>query len=75
MTYDLDEVMHRRISSAVEFTKPDHLIREEIGKTLIPPKVDIDESVSFTLVAQKYELTDGLIKTAWLHAVGLVMGM
>lgn len=71
--YDLDEAMHRRISLAVEFKKPDHLIREEIWKTLKPPKVEIDESVSFTLLAQKYELTGGLIKNAWLQAVGIMV--
>jgi hypothetical protein len=28
--YDLDEAMHRRITLAIEFTKPDHLLRERI---------------------------------------------
>ena len=71
---DLDEAMHRRISLAVEFRKPDHILREEIWKTLMPPKVPLNgDTIDFGLLARKYELTGGLIKNAWLQSIGLMV--
>lgn len=72
--YDLDEAMHRRISLAVEFRKPDHILREEIWRTLMPPKAPLDSDVvDFGLLARKYELTGGLIKNAWLQSISLMV--
>lgn len=72
--HDLDEAMHRRISLAVEFRKPDHILREEIWKTLMPPEVPLDrDEVDFGLLARKYELTGGLIKNVWLQSISLMV--
>lgn len=71
--YDLDEAMHRRISLAVEFRKPDHIMRKEIWESLRPPKLPLDENVNLGLLAQKFELTGGLIKNAWLQSVSLMI--
>mmetsp|Transcript_4026 Transcript_4026/g.7416 ORF Transcript_4026/g.7416 Transcript_4026/m.7416 type:complete len:188 (-) Transcript_4026:993-1556(-) len=62
--HDLDEAMHRRISLAIEFRKPDHIMQEEVWKTLQPPKVALEDDINFGLIAKKYELTGGLIKNA-----------
>jgi SpoVK/Ycf46/Vps4 family AAA+-type ATPase len=58
------EAMHRRISLAIEFRKPDHIMQEEVWKTLQPPKVALEDDINFGLIAKKYELTGGLIKNA-----------
>jgi SpoVK/Ycf46/Vps4 family AAA+-type ATPase len=54
---DLDDALHRRISLAVEFKKPDHIMREEIWKKLRPPKAPLEDDIDFGLLAQKYELS------------------
>lgn len=71
--HDLDEAMHRRISLAIEFRKPDHIMREKIWKTLQPPKVPLEDDIQFGMIAKKYELTGGLIKNAWLQSLGLMV--
>jgi SpoVK/Ycf46/Vps4 family AAA+-type ATPase len=71
--HDLDEAMHRRISLAIEFRKPDHIMREKIWRTLQPPKVPLEDDIQFGMIAKKYELTGGLIKNAWLQSVGLMV--
>ena len=71
--YDLDEAMHRRISLAIEFRKPDHILREKIWETLQPPKLPVDDDISFGVLARKFELTGGLIKNAWLQSVSLMV--
>lgn len=66
---DLDEAMFRRVSLAVEFKRPDHILREKIWKTLQPPKLELADDVDFLELAQKYELPGGFIKNAWLTSV------
>jgi SpoVK/Ycf46/Vps4 family AAA+-type ATPase len=67
---DIDEAMHRRITLAVEFHKPDRFAREQIWKNLHPPKLQLDDNVNLCELARKYELTGGHIKNAWLSAIG-----
>lgn len=57
--FDLDEAMHRRISLAVEFRKPDHILREQIWQSLRPPKLPLAEDIDYQVLAQNYELTGG----------------
>lgn len=71
---ELDEAMFRRINLAVEFKKPDHLLREKIWERLKPEALDLSEDVSFRKLARKYELTGGLIKNVWLSSISLMMG-
>eukprot|EP00736_Rhodelphis_marinus_P011452 Rmarinus@m.20401 len=67
--HDLDEAMHRRVTLAIEFSKPDHLLREKIWKALLPPKLKLDDDVDFAELALKFELTGGFIKNAMLTAI------
>lgn len=67
---DIDEAMHRRITLAVEFHKPDRFAREQIWKNLHPPKLQLDDNVNICELARKFELTGGHIKNAWLSAIG-----
>jgi SpoVK/Ycf46/Vps4 family AAA+-type ATPase len=71
--YDLDEAMHRRISLAVEFRKPDRIMREQIWKALKPPQLPIEDNVDFTLLASKFELVGGTVKNAWLQSIHLMI--
>ena len=50
---DLDEAMHRRITLAIEFTKPDLLLRERIWRSMAPPKLPLADDVDFMLLARK----------------------
>ena len=44
--YDLDEAMHRRIMLAIEFRKPDHLLRRSIWESHIPELMPLAENVN-----------------------------
>jgi len=70
---DLDEAMHRRITLAIEFTKPDLLLRERIWRSMAPPKLPLGDDVDFMLLARKYELQGGFIKNAWLSALSIAV--
>jgi len=70
---DLDEAMHRRITLAIEFSKPDLLLRERIWRELRPPKLQLKDDVDFMALARKYELPGGFIKNAWLSALSLAV--
>jgi len=67
--FDLDEAMHRRITLAVEFRQPDHLLRDQIWKAHIPPDAKFDEKIDWKYLSIKYELTGGFIKNAILAAL------
>jgi len=71
---EIDEAMHRRITLAVEFTKPDHLLREQIWTGQRPPRLSLAADVDIPALARKYELTGGYIKNAWLAAIGFAVG-
>jgi len=68
---DLDEAMHRRISLAIEFKKPDHIMREQIWKAAMPASLPVEKDINFAYLAKKYELVGGTVKNAWLQAIYL----
>ena len=43
--FDLDEAMHRRITIALEFRQPDHLLRKAIWESHIPADMKMAENV------------------------------
>jgi len=65
--------MHRRITLAIEFTKPDLLLRERIWRSMAPPKLSLADDVDFMALARKYELPGGFIKNAWITALSLAV--
>lgn len=69
----LDDAMYRRISLAVEFRKPDLILREKIWETLRPEKLNVDKDVDYKELARKFELSGGFIKNVWLSAVSLMV--
>ncbi|GLC47982.1 hypothetical protein PLESTB_000046300 [Pleodorina starrii] len=62
--HDIDEAMHRRITMAFEFRRPDHLQRLEIWKKQLPPACKLETDVNLPALALKYELSGGYIKNA-----------
>ncbi|MES1907491.1 MAG: hypothetical protein MHM6MM_000601 [Cercozoa sp. M6MM] len=70
---DLDEAMHRRITLSVQFRQPDHLLRKQIWKTLMPPKLQLADDVDLEFLAKKFELTGGFIKNALLSALSFAV--
>jgi len=70
---DLDEAMHRRVTLATEFKRPDLILREKIWKTLAPEKLPLDDKIDFGELARRYELAGGFIKNAWLSSISLMI--
>ncbi|GFR47899.1 hypothetical protein Agub_g9646, partial [Astrephomene gubernaculifera] len=62
--HDIDEAMHRRITMAFEFRRPDHLQRLEIWRKQLPPACRLEPDVNLPALALKYELSGGYIKNA-----------
>lgn len=68
--YDLDEAMHRRITTVVEYRAPDHAMRKQIWTTLLETtKIPVETDIDLDAIAVKYELTGGFIKNAVLSAL------
>lgn len=73
LAHELDEAMHRRISLSVEFQKPDHLMREKMWRSIMPPKLLVDDDVNYGLLARRYELVGGTVKNAWVQSIGIMI--
>jgi SpoVK/Ycf46/Vps4 family AAA+-type ATPase len=66
---DLDEAMHRRITSVYEFKAPDHCQRRMIWQSYASSSVPLHPDIPWDSIALKYELTGGFIKNAVLSAL------
>jgi hypothetical protein len=66
---DLDEAMHRRITSVYEFKAPDHCQRRKIWQSYASSSVPLHPDIPWDSIALKYELTGGFIKNAVLSAL------
>ncbi|XP_065889621.1 uncharacterized protein [Dysidea avara] len=71
--FDLDEAMHRRITIALEFRQPDHLLRKAIWESHIPAEMKMAEDVDLHALSLRYELTGGFIKNAILSALSIAV--
>lgn len=72
--YDLDEAMHRRITSSFEFKPPNHLQRERIWDThTAKAGVPLAGAIDWAEIAIRYELAGGYIKNAVLSALLLAI--
>ncbi|RME80202.1 MAG: AAA family ATPase, partial [Planctomycetota bacterium] len=69
----IDEAMNRRITLAIEFPKPDYLLRKEIWKNHLPEKIKLADDVNIDSLALRYELTGGLIKNAIITALSFAV--
>lgn len=65
----LDEALDRRLLVRVGFPKPDRAARREIWRWHLPPETPLAADVDLDALADRYELTGGLIKNAVLMAV------
>ena len=73
--FDLDEAMHRRITSVVEFKSPDHIQRRAIWQIMIQSNgVRVEDGIDWEQVALKYELSGGFIKNAVMSAMLQALG-
>ena len=71
---DIDNAMHRRITLAVEFNPPSHILREQIWAAHVPKNVNLADDVNLKTIARDYELSGGFIKNAMLQALSLAVG-
>lgn len=71
--FDLDEAMHRRITIALEFRQPDHLLRKAIWESHIPAEMKMSKDVDLNELSLRYELTGGFIKNAILSALSIAV--
>lgn len=85
--FDLDEAMHRRVTIAIEFQKPDPILRgpfinswhrssstsERIWVANVPKALRLAADVDFRYLAMQFELTGGFIKNALLSALSMAV--
>lgn len=65
----LDEALARRVVAAIEFRPPTTKARAEIWKKHLPERVPLSSEVNIDALAERFELSGGLIKNAVLAAV------
>ncbi len=65
----LDEALERRILIKVEFPEPDRVARRNIWAKHLPDEAPIADDVDLQALADRFEMTGGLIKNAVLTAV------
>jgi SpoVK/Ycf46/Vps4 family AAA+-type ATPase len=65
----LDDAMHRRITLAMPFEKPDTELRHRIWEHMMPERTKLAGDVKLEPLARRYSLTGGLIKNAALVAL------
>lgn len=64
----IDEAFRRRIKFRVVFPAPDHTMRAELWRKMIPNEAQRDGVLDFAALAHDYELSGGHIKNAALRA-------
>ena len=69
----IDAAMMRRITLAVEFPPPSHLLRAKIFRLHVPRNVQFADDVDFDALALEFELNGGFIKNAMLQALSLAV--
>eukprot|EP00667_Euglena_gracilis_P001253 EG_transcript_1254 len=69
----MDEAMQRRITLAIEFKNPDHMMRRDIWAKHLPSGVPVSSDVDYDALALDYELSGGLIKNAVLSALSMAV--
>lgn len=65
----LDEALERRILIKVEFPEPDRVARRDIWDKHLPDEAPVADEVDLQRLADRFEMTGGLIKNAVLTAV------
>lgn len=65
---DLDRALDRRISLKVTFDMPMSEERKLIWQSILPKEAPLDSKIDFGYLADKYEISGGVIKNAILHA-------
>lgn len=70
---DMDVAMRRRILHTLTFEVPGVLAREQIWRAHITRKTQIMGQINFHYLAEKYELTGGLIKNSVLLAAAMAV--
>ncbi len=64
----LDEALARRIQFKIDFPMPDLEQRIKLWKRLIPPAAPVHPNISFTALAEYFEMSGGHIKNAIFRA-------
>ncbi len=63
MKSNIDEAFLRRLHHVVEFPAPDLAARERIWSITFPPEAPVDADVDVQVLAEKFELSGGAIKS------------
>lgn len=70
---DMDLAMRRRILHTLTFEVPGAAAREQIWRAHITPKTQMVGTIDFRYLAEKYDLTGGLIKNSVLLAAAMAV--
>ncbi len=68
VSHHLDEAFARRMSQRVEFSVPDSGLRHRLWRSSIPSSAPIAAGDDLRLIAERFELAGGAIRTAALNA-------
>lgn len=68
---NLDGALFRRIKHAIRFDLPDAKLREQLWRSLIPPRAPLAPDVDFRRIAEKYAVSGAVIKKAIFTAAGI----
>jgi adenylate kinase family enzyme len=68
---NMDDAFSRRLHYVVEFPEPDARARERIWRVSVPDEAPLHSDVDFAILARRFELPGGAIKSAVLGAAFL----
>jgi len=68
VSHHLDEAFARRMSQRVEFAVPDAALRRELWRRSMPAAAPLADPADLGVVADRFELAGGAIRTAALNA-------
>ncbi len=64
----IDAALQRRLNFRIRFPAPEPSERELLWRALLPPATEIVDSIDFTALAERFEMTGGYIKNAIVRA-------
>lgn len=65
---NIDDAFMRRITYIIHFPAPDRECRLELWKSMFPSEAPLDKSVDFHFLAERFEMTGAMIRSAALSS-------
>ena len=65
---NFDSAFRRRISDIIDFPLPDAGLRRKMWQSMIPEKLPVSEEIDFDFLAEQFEVSGSIIKSALIYA-------